>query len=94
MDNAVLYGRKGTAAMLAISVRSVDYLIAEGRLKTQRVGRRVVVHRKEIDRFARTPQFRSIRPNRKSESLELAQPPVEPLTSAVDKDTDEEGMNG
>ncbi|MBZ5543375.1 MAG: helix-turn-helix domain-containing protein [Acidobacteriia bacterium] len=38
--------------MLSISVRKVDYLIADGRLKASRIDGRVLIHRDELARFA------------------------------------------
>ena len=43
---------KRSAAASSISLRTVDYLIADGKLRLRRVGRRVLIHRAEIARFA------------------------------------------
>jgi len=43
MDNQIeklLYSREDAAAALSISIRSVDYLIAEGKVTTRRIGRK------------------------------------------------------
>ncbi len=44
--------RNDTAKALAISVRAVDYLIADGRLKTRKIGGRVLIAVAELRRFA------------------------------------------
>ena len=50
----LLFSRREAARALAISVRKLDYLISERKLKTTRIGRRCLVHRSELERFART----------------------------------------
>lgn len=50
----LLFSKREAARALAISLRKVDYLISEGKLKTTRIGRRCLVHRNELERFART----------------------------------------
>ena len=56
VNNAIplpyLLDRKTAAAMISVSVRSIDYLIAEGRLKPRRIGGRVLIAREELLRFA------------------------------------------
>ncbi len=49
----VLYTKRETAQLLSISLRSVDYLIFAQELPVRRIGRRVLVHREAIERFAR-----------------------------------------
>jgi excisionase family DNA binding protein len=48
----LLYPRKDAAFQLGISVRSLDYLIANKKLTFQKIGSRVLVHHKELERFA------------------------------------------
>lgn len=48
----LLYSKRDSARMLSISVRKVDYLIADGRLKASRIDGRVLIHRDELARFA------------------------------------------
>jgi excisionase family DNA binding protein len=54
MDPApkIVYSRAEAAEMLSISVSSLDVLIATGRLKATRKGRRVLIHAAEIERMA------------------------------------------
>jgi excisionase family DNA binding protein len=49
----ILLSRKQTASLLSISLRGLDYLLAQGKLRARRVGKRVLIPRQEIERFAR-----------------------------------------
>lgn len=49
----LLLDKKQTAALLGVSARTVHSLIRLGRLKAKRIGRRVLVAREEVERFAR-----------------------------------------
>jgi hypothetical protein len=42
-DAPYLLDRKKAAFMLSLSLRSIDYLIAEGRLRTRRIGGRILL---------------------------------------------------
>jgi hypothetical protein len=53
-DAKVLVSRKAAAAMLSISIRGVDYMIAAKRLSTRRIANRVLIPVDEIRRFARS----------------------------------------
>ena len=46
------YGRNEAAAALAISVRKIDYLIGDQKLRTRRIGRRVVIPSEDVKRLA------------------------------------------
>ena len=48
----LLYPRKDAAYQLGISVRMLDRLIAQKKIAFQKIGRRVLIHRKELERFA------------------------------------------
>ena len=52
-EGRMLYDRKSAAVQLSISVRSLDYLIAAKRLATRRIGKKVLIPRGELLRFAR-----------------------------------------
>jgi hypothetical protein len=56
----LLHPRKEAAWMLAMSVRSLDYLIANKQLATRRIGGRVMIPHGELVRFARADHFESI----------------------------------
>jgi excisionase family DNA binding protein len=64
MDNQIekfLYSREDAAAALSISIRSVDYLISEGKLTTRRIGRKTLIPAGDIKRFARADHPEHIR---------------------------------
>jgi excisionase family DNA binding protein len=46
------YGRKEAACALAISVRKIDYFISDQKLRTRRIGRRVVIPSEDVKRLA------------------------------------------
>lgn len=56
----LLYDRKTAARQISLSVRSVDYLIANKRLGTRRVGKRIMIPHCELVRFARTDHVEPI----------------------------------
>ena len=53
----ILYDRKNAARMLSISVRSLDYIIAAKGLETRRIGRKVLVTRASLVRYASGNHF-------------------------------------
>jgi len=61
----ILLSKKSAANMLAISLRTLDNLIAAKEIPVRRIGRRVVVSRRAIEDFARrdhaTTKFRQER---------------------------------
>jgi excisionase family DNA binding protein len=48
----LLYGKEEAAALLSLSLRSLNYAIAAGLIRIIRKGRRVLIHRSEITRFS------------------------------------------
>jgi excisionase family DNA binding protein len=52
-ENRLLVGRHEAARMLSISLRSLDYLIANKELHTRRIGTRVLISVVELQRYAR-----------------------------------------
>jgi excisionase family DNA binding protein len=48
----LLYPKKEAAAMLSISTKTVERMIACGQLKARRVGKRVLIQRAELVRFS------------------------------------------
>lgn len=50
----LLVSRKQAAVMLSISIRGVDYMIADRRLTTRRIANRVLIPVEEIRKFARS----------------------------------------
>lgn len=56
----LLYPRKEAAYRLGISLRALDYLIAGRRVRTQRIGGRVLIHARELERFARANHYEAL----------------------------------
>ncbi len=50
----LLYDRKSSAFALSISMRSLDYLLANKRLSTLKLGKKVMVSHGELVRFSRS----------------------------------------
>ena len=50
----LLLGRKEAAAVLGVCLRMLDYMIVRGEIATRRVGRRVLIPRAELEKFAST----------------------------------------
>ena len=57
METRLLYDRKSAAQMLSVSVRSLDYIIAAKGLDTRRIGRKVLVTRASLVRYASGNHF-------------------------------------
>ena len=66
----LLYSRKDAATALGISVRSLDYLISEGKLHTRRIGRKQLIPVGDLRRFARSDHPEPIRSNGKTKEEE------------------------
>jgi excisionase family DNA binding protein len=56
----LLVSKGQAAATLSISLRSVSYLIAQGRLRTRRIGGRTLFSHKELQKFANADQLDAI----------------------------------
>jgi excisionase family DNA binding protein len=48
-----LLSRRQAAQSLSISLRTLDYLIAGGKLTMRRIGRRALIEPAELERFSR-----------------------------------------
>ncbi len=48
----LLVGKRESASVLGVSVRTIDYLIEQGELKARRIGRRVLLHYEDLRQFA------------------------------------------
>ncbi len=49
----IAFNRRETADALRVSLRTVDYLLAQGKLRGTRIGRRVVIPRTEVEDLLR-----------------------------------------
>ena len=56
----MLYDRKEAARQLSISVRSLDYLLANRKLSFQKIGKKVLIPHKELVRFAAQNHYESV----------------------------------
>lgn len=56
----LLYDREQAARQLSISVRSLDYLIANRKLDTRRIGKKVLIPYTELKRFAQSNHYDSV----------------------------------
>ena len=48
----LMYSKRSAARVLDLSVRTVEYLLASGQLESRRVGRKVLIPRASLVRFA------------------------------------------
>lgn len=48
----LLYDRKTAARLLSVSIRSVDYMIAAGKLRHRRIGSRVLIPSEAVRKIA------------------------------------------
>jgi excisionase family DNA binding protein len=54
MEKLLVTRHEAAAAALGLSLRGVDYLLAQGKLATRKIGRRRLIPRTELERFARS----------------------------------------
>jgi excisionase family DNA binding protein len=52
-SNKLLFSQKESASILGVSLRTIQNLIFAKQLPIRRIGRRVLVHRKHLEDFAR-----------------------------------------
>lgn len=52
----ILVSRQDAAKALSISVRGLDYLIAQGKVPVRKLGKRTLIPRTALERFARSPE--------------------------------------
>jgi excisionase family DNA binding protein len=72
------YSKKEAAAATSLSVRGIDYLIEKGHLRAVKVGRRVLIPSKELERLVeKGPTRASQNAQDAFESDSTAQPPTE-----------------
>ena len=53
----LLYDRKSAAFALSVSVRTVDYYLANGEFETRRIGRKVLITAASLRKFAANNHF-------------------------------------
>lgn len=47
-----LLDKRAAASVLGVSVRMIDYLLQDGRLRAKKIGRRVLIRREDLRCFA------------------------------------------
>jgi len=62
----ILFDRKSAAAAISLSIRGLDYLISLGKIRVRRLGKRVLIPREELERFARKDTERIVPPEKVS----------------------------
>lgn len=53
----VLFSRKEAAVYIGVSLSTLDMIVARRLMRFRRIGKRVLIHRSELDRFARADHF-------------------------------------
>jgi excisionase family DNA binding protein len=61
------FSRREAADSLGLSLRGIDYLLAQGRLCGRRIGRRVLIPRSELDRLLCPDKTRAVGRQKESE---------------------------
>jgi excisionase family DNA binding protein len=56
LDDDAFLDRQGAANWLRISLRTLDFYLATKRLPVRRIGRRVLIQRRDIEKFAARDQ--------------------------------------
>ena len=56
----LLYDRKEAARQLSLSVRSLDYLVANKKLEFRRIGKKVLIIHASLVRFSQANHFESV----------------------------------
>ena len=72
MDETLLVSKRSAAAMLGLSVRTLETLISLKELPARRIGRRCLIERQALERFARRDH--RTKQGTEEESSEGAQP--------------------
>jgi excisionase family DNA binding protein len=53
LTESIAFSRREAADALRVSLRTLDYLLAQGKLHGRRIGRRVVIPRAEVEKLLR-----------------------------------------
>lgn len=74
MSDRVMYSRKEAAEYIGVAVSTLDVAIGRGLMRARRIGRRVLVHQSELDRFVRADHLEvwPKRIHRKGENSQIA----------------------
>lgn len=58
MSERILYSRAEAATYIGVSQSTIDVIIARGFVRARRIGRRVLIHRTELDNFVKADHVR------------------------------------
>jgi excisionase family DNA binding protein len=83
MTDRILYSRKQAAEELSLSVSSIDQLIRGNVIAFRRQGRRVLIPRTEIDRFARSDHYKIWPPKQNGKTTRVMRAPLPEAKTAV-----------
>jgi excisionase family DNA binding protein len=72
-ETRLLYDRKSAAQQLSVSVRTIDYLVANKELDTRRIGKKVLVTRASLVRYAAGNHFAIMKARKKGVASETHQ---------------------
>jgi excisionase family DNA binding protein len=53
LTDSIAFSRREAADALRVSLRTIDYLLAKGKLRGRRIGRRLIIPRVEIEKLLR-----------------------------------------
>jgi len=64
LTEPIAFSRREAADALRVSLRTLDYLLAQGKLHGRRIGRRIVIPRSEVEKLLRrdTPIVQGVAP--------------------------------
>jgi hypothetical protein len=81
----LLYDRKEAARQLSISVRSLDYFLAQRKFDTRRIGKKVLITHASLVRFSQANHYEGVlAPRTLSEPLrQISLRPLETLSSCL-----------
>jgi hypothetical protein len=68
----LLYSRKDAATALSVSLRRIDYGLANGEFETRRVGRRVLITARSLKQWANTNHHGPVRKRSRADQNEKA----------------------
>jgi excisionase family DNA binding protein len=73
MDEQLLVSKRSAAAMLGLSVRTLENLISLKELPARRIGRRCLIERTTLERFARRDHRTKQKANQHDTALEAGE---------------------
>ncbi len=53
LTDSIAFSRREAADALRVSLRTIDYLLAQGKLRGRRIGRRLIIPKAEVEKLLR-----------------------------------------